>query len=120
MVILKSIANEICMPLKHIVNLSLCTGTGEKPIQMKTAKIVPIFKSGDPTEINNYRPISLLSSFGKILEKIVANKLAFFLETNSILSQYQFGFRANHSTVHPMILLLNKLTAALNEKNTLL
>jgi hypothetical protein len=114
MVILKSVANEICMPLKHIVNLSLCTG--EIPIQMKTAKIVPIFKSGDPTEINNYRPISLLSSFGKILEKIVANKLTFFLETNSILSQYQFGFRANHSTVHPMMLLLNKLTAALNEK----
>ncbi len=71
MVILKSVANEICMPLKHIVNLSLCTG--EIPIQMKTAKIVPIFKSGDPTEINNYRPISLLSSFGKILEKIVSN-----------------------------------------------
>ncbi len=38
------------------------------------------------------------------------------METNSILSQYQFGFRANHSTVHPMMLLLNKLTAALNEK----
>jgi hypothetical protein len=99
---------------KHIVNLSLCTG--EIPIQMKTAKIVPIFKSGDPTKINNYRPISLLSSIGKILEKVVANKLTFFLETNSILSQYQFGFRANHSTVHPMMLLLNKLTAALNEK----
>jgi hypothetical protein len=114
MVILKSVANEICMPLKHIVNLSLCTG--EIPIQMKTAKVVPIFKSGDPTDINNYRPISLLSSFGKILEKIVANKLTFFLETNSILSKYQFGFRAGHSTVHPMMLLLNKLTAALNEK----
>jgi hypothetical protein len=83
---------------------------------MKTAKIVPIFKSGDPTDINNYRPISLLSSFGKILEKIVANKLTFFLETNSIISIYQFGFRAGHSTVHPMMLLLNKLTAALNEK----
>jgi hypothetical protein len=68
--------------------------------QMKTAKIVPIFKSGDPTEINNYRPISLLSSFGKMLEKIVANKLTFFLEINSILSKYQFGFRANHSTVY--------------------
>ncbi len=64
---------------------------------------MPIFKSGDPTEINNYRPISLLSSFGKILEKIVANKLTVFLETNSIISKYQFGFRANHSTVHPMM-----------------
>ena len=55
------------MPLKHIVNLSL--STGEVPLLMKTAKVVPIFKSGDPTDVNNYRPISLLSSFGKILEK---------------------------------------------------
>ena len=114
MVMLKSVSHEICMPLKHIVNLSL--STGEIPIQMKTAKVVPIFKSGDPMEINNYRPISLLSSFGKILEKIVANKLTLFLETNAILSKYQFGFRSGHSTVHPMMLLLNKLTTALNEK----
>ena len=51
MVILKSVSHQICMPLKHIINLSL--SRGEIPIQMKTAKIVPIFKSGDPTEINN-------------------------------------------------------------------
>jgi hypothetical protein len=67
MVILKSVSHKICMPLKHIVQLSL--SSGEIPIQMKTVKVVPIFKSGDQTEINNYRPISLLSSFGKILEK---------------------------------------------------
>jgi len=114
MIILKAVSHQICMPLKHIVNLSL--STGEIPIQMKTAKIVPIFKSGDPTEINNYRPISLLSSFGKILEKIVANKLTNFLENNKILSDFQFGFRKEHSTVHPMMLLLNKLTTAINEK----
>ncbi len=73
MVMFKKVSNLICMPLKHNVNLSLATG--EIPLQMKTAKVVPIFKSGDPTDINNYRQISLLSSFGKILEKIVANKL---------------------------------------------
>jgi hypothetical protein len=114
MIILKAVSHQICMPLKHIVNLSL--SSGEIPIQMKTAKIVPIFKSGEPTEINNYRPISLLSTFGKILEKIVSNKLTNFLENNKILSNFQFGFRKGHSTVHPMMLLLNKLTAAINEK----
>ncbi len=67
MVMLKKVSNQVCMPLKHIVNLSL--STGEIPHQMKTAKVVPIFKSGDPSDINNYRPISLLSTFGKILEK---------------------------------------------------
>jgi hypothetical protein len=102
MVMLKKVSNLICMPLKHIVNLSLATG--EIPLQMKTAKVVPIFKSGDPTDINNYRPISLLSSFGKILEKIVANKLVSFLESNKLISTQQFGFRTAHSTVHPMML----------------
>jgi hypothetical protein len=114
MVLLKKVSNLICMPLKHIVNLSLTTG--EIPLQMKTAKVVPIFKSGDPTDVNNYRPISLLSSFGKILEKIVANKLVSFLESNKLISTQQFGFRTSHSTVHPMMLLLNHLTSALNAK----
>jgi hypothetical protein len=110
MVLLKKVSNLICMPLKHIVNLSLAT------VQMKTAKVVPIFKSGDSTDINNYRPISLLSSFGKILEKIVANKLVSFLESNNLVSTQQFGFRTGHSNVHPMMLLLNRLTSALNAK----
>jgi len=82
---------------------------------MKTAKIVPLFKSGDPSDITNYRPISLLSSFGKILEKIVANKLVSFLESNKLISTQQFGFRTGHSTVNPMMLLLNQLTSALSK-----
>jgi hypothetical protein len=77
---------------------------------------MPIFKSGDPTDVNNYRLISLLSSCGKILEKIVANKLVLFLETNKLISTQQLGFRTGHSTVHPMMLLLNHLTSALNAK----
>ncbi len=110
--------NLICIPLKHIVNLSL--STGEVPLLMKTAKVEPIFKSGDLTDENNYRPISLLSYFGKIFEKIVANKLVLFLETNKLISTQQFGFCTGHSTVHPMMLLLNHLTSALNTKNILL
>jgi len=114
MFLLKKLGHQICMPLKHIINLSL--ESGEIPLSMKAAKVIPLLKSGDPTDVNNYRPISLLSSFGKILEKIVANKLVFFLESNNLLSQNQFGFRKEHSTVHPMMLLLNYLTKALNAK----
>jgi len=61
------------MPLKHIIILSL--QSGEITLSMKTVKVMPLLKSGDPTDVNSYRPISLLNSFGKILEKIVANKL---------------------------------------------
>jgi hypothetical protein len=66
--------------------------------------------------MNNYRPISLLSIFSKILEKIVCNRLTDHLETHSLLSTQQFGFRKNHSTSHPMNLMLNSLTSALNSK----
>jgi hypothetical protein len=114
MVLIKKVLNRICMPLKHIVNLSL--STGEVLLLMKTAKVVPIFKSGDPADVNNYTPILLLSSFVKILEKIVANKLVLFLETKKLISTQQFGFRTGHSTVHPMMLLLNHLISALNAK----
>ncbi|MFN9908220.1 MAG: reverse transcriptase domain-containing protein, partial [bacterium] len=66
--------------------------------------------------MDNYRPISLLSIFSKILEKVVCNRLCSFLETNNILSGAQFGFRPGHSTVHPMVHFVNHLSKALNNK----
>ena len=66
--------------------------------------------------MDNYRPISLLSSISKILEKIVANRLTNFLNSCNILSEWQYGFRSQHSTVHPMVQLTNFLSTALNEK----
>jgi len=86
---------------------------------LKTAKIVPIFKSRDHADINNYITVLLISTFGKVLDTIVEIKLVSFLEENEVLSKIQFGFRTAHSTVHPMMLLLNMLTSALIEKNTL-
>ncbi len=59
-------------PFKHVFHLSLTTGI--VPNQLKIAKVIPIFKNGDPTALDNYRPISLLSNFSKILEKIVGNR----------------------------------------------
>jgi len=57
-----------------------------------------VFKKGDRSQPSNYRPISLLSIFDKLLEKLMFNRLISFLERNSILYNYQFGFRKNHST----------------------
>jgi hypothetical protein len=85
-------------------------------VQLKIAKVIPIFKSGDSSKMDNYRPISLLSNFSKILEKIVANRLTNFLETNNLLSNSQFGFRKNHSTLHPLVHFLNFITKSQNNR----
>ena len=65
--ILKAIVNEIADPLAHCINLSLSLGS--VPKMAKIAKIVPVYKSGDKNDLNNYRPISILSSLSKIFEK---------------------------------------------------
>ncbi len=87
--LIKQISYQIANPLKHIINLSLSSSI--VPTQMKIAKVVPIFKSGDRRCMDNYRPISLLSIFSKILEKVVCNRLCTFLETNNILSGAQIN-----------------------------
>jgi hypothetical protein len=102
----------------HIFNQSLICGI--VPNNLKIAKVIPIFKSGDAQDMNNYRPISLLCSFSKVLEKIVFLRLMDYLETNSILSNKQYGFRPKHSTYHPMLNLTNKAFSALNNKKHLL
>src|SRR5258706_14004464 len=65
---------------------------------MKIERVIPLFKKGDHTSPGNYRPISLLSVFSKLLEKLVHNRLYGFLHKNNSLYCYQFGFRKNHST----------------------
>ena len=112
--LLKKIYPSIITPIKHIFTQSLLTGI--VPSKFKIAKVIPLFKSGDCLDMSNYRPISLLSTFSKILEKLVYNRLYSFLDSNNLISQQQFGFRSKHSTSHPMTLLLNKVSSASNAK----
>jgi hypothetical protein len=118
MSLLKKIIVNISEPLIHIFNRSLVTGI--VPCKMKIAKVVPIFKSGNINDINNYRPISLLCSFSKILEKIVANRLTNYLNSHDLISPNQFGFRQKHSTVHPMFNLVNSAAKSINNKKIFL
>jgi len=97
MFLIKKCALQLYIPLTHIFNLSFSTGTF--PEKMKIAKVIPLFKSGDPTSPDNYRPISLLSNFSKVLEKVIAARLISYLEENKILSDSQFGFRKGHSNL---------------------
>ena len=94
--LVKEISSVICEPLLHVFNLSL--NSGIVPSQLKIAKIIPVYKKGDYNSACNYRPISLLSVFDKLLEQIVYSRLCSYLQSNNILYRYQFGFRHNHST----------------------
>ena len=87
------------------------------PSELKIARIVPIFKSGDPSLLNNYRPISVLSFFSKKFAKIVYNIVFDFLYENKVLYDYQFRFRSKHSTQHALITLVERITTSLDVGN---
>ena len=110
----KQISFSLLDPLYHIFSKSFATGI--IPKQLKIAKIIPIHKSGSKESMDNYRPIALLDTFSKILEKIVCSRLSIYLENNSLLSQHQYGFREGHSTLHPMLHFMNHITTALENK----
>ena len=116
--ITKRIADYIVDPMVKIFNESLSTGI--VPEGMKLAKIVPIYKSGDSSLFSNYRPISVLPVFSKILEKLVYNRLLSFLDKNCILYDKQFGFRKKVSTSMALIHLIDKITEALDNKEHVL
>ena len=83
---------------------------------MKVAKITPIFKGGDTSILGNYRPISVLPIFSKILERIMYNRVYSYLNTNSLFFQKQFGFQKNTSTEHAIMQLVDDITKAFSEK----
>ena len=90
---LKLAADFIAEPLSVIFNLSLVKN--EIPNVWKSAFVLPLLKGGDPSNVNNYRPISKLCILAKLFEKLVTNQLKEYLDRNSILSKYQSGFRKN-------------------------
>lgn len=94
--LIKAIRFEIAEPLTYIFNLSISTGIF--PSSWKKAMVVPIHKSGSKKCPENYRPISLLTTYSKILEKIVNMRFQRYLEENKLLSQRQYGFRQGRST----------------------
>ena len=101
------IANYV-VPLTYVINMSLMEGIF--PSELKLAKVVPIFKSGESDKVHNYRPISVLSFFSKIFEKIMYNNVVNFMDKNGTFYKYQFGFRKSHSTHHAIITLVDKIT----------
>ena len=95
MSIIKEIIPFIVNPFTYICNLSFYSG--DFPNAMKIAKVLPVHKNGAKNEFNNYRPISLLPQFSKILEKLFDLRMEKIINKYNILHDCQFGFRAGRS-----------------------
>ena len=75
--------------------------------------VKPIFKKGEYDNFTNYRPISLLSTFSKLLEKVAANQMMKYINKYKLLFEHQYGFRAGHNTTQPIMHFLDKIFGAL-------
>ena len=92
---LKALAEELCQPLSIIYNRSLEAGT--VPRDWRTADIIPFFKKGSRSKAGNYRPISLTSVIGKVLERIIRDQVTEHLDLHSLIFDTQHGFRKGKS-----------------------
>ena len=98
----------------HIFNLSFYAGI--VPGHIKIVRVVPIHKHGDPSQLNNYRPVSVLNVFLKVYERLFYNRLLKYLNKHKISCESQFWFREKHSTELALLCLIEKLISVI-EKN---
>ena len=105
---------KVSHSLATMVNRSFTTGIF--PSKLKIAKVVPIFKQGDPQVLSNYRPISLLPIFSKIYEKLMHKRIYVFLKEKKILYPLQFGFQENNSIDHALITMTEEIRSSLDNR----
>ena len=102
------VASLMIIPyLMHLFNV--CFNNGLFPEVLKVSKVIPIYKSGDKTKVNNYRPISLLPSLSKVMEKLLVVRLTSFLNASGILYHGQYGFRKKRTTTQAVLDLVTNL-----------
>ena len=112
--LLKSVRHSLSPLLAALMNKSISTGI--YPHLLKHAKVIPVYKTGDETDPCNYRPISLLSVFNRLFEKLVYKRLRSYCEKNGIFFSSQYGFRDNCSTQHAILDILNKIQSKTDAK----
>ena len=114
--LLKSLSHELSFPLCIIFKNSL--ETGFLPNEWLSSLVVPIYKKSQRYDPLNYRPISLTSVPCKVLEKLIVSHITEFIETNSLISPHQFGFRSGHSTVDQLLLTYNDVSSMVDRGRT--
>lgn len=115
--ILKALPRKGIQFLTHFINscLKLCYF----PNEFKEAKVIAIKKPNKPADYpSSYRPISLLSSISKVLERIIKDRIVNFLDSRNILPPQQFGFRKVHNTAHPLVRIRNIVKSNFDQQNS--
>ena len=109
----------LCPSLSHFLADIIIQSfqSGVFPDKLKVAKVKTIFKKGDYQQTSNYRPLSLLSIFSKIFERVMYKCLFKFLELHKILYNLQFGFQENHSIDHALVILTETIRHSLEKKD---
>ena len=92
--------------------------TGIFPDELKIAKVIPLFKKDDPTLLKNYRPISLLSTIAKVMEKIIFTQLSSYFNEHKLIFDNQYGFRPKHSTEYAALELVDRIITQMDKKET--
>jgi hypothetical protein len=113
-VLIKNCADELTQPLTFLINQSFAEGV--VPDELKYSIIKPVYKKGNHTDCNNYRPIALLPTFSKIIETAMSKRLYVFCEKYSIFNENQNGFRKNHSTTLAVYKYIDEILKIINNK----
>jgi len=116
--LIKQCYKHILTPLTKLINKSFESGVF--PAQLKTAKVIPIYKKDDPCLASNYRPISILPVLSKIFEKVFYERFVKFLIKFDVLSPDQFGFMKNRSTIDAVTTLVEAIVESLDKNEELL
>ena len=103
----------VAAPLSDIINSSFSTGIVPSPLKM--AKVIPIYKQGNTQDITNYRPISVLPFFSKVLEKLMYQRLYNYVDKMNILYSNQHGFQSGHSTSMALLDMQDKIADAIDD-----
>ena len=114
--IYKILVPLIAPTVSMLFNNSLSEGTF--PECFKTAKMIPIFKSGDSNSTANYRPISMLLFLPKMFEKLMCARLNSYLKSNNILCTNQFGFHKNSNTSDAILEFLDYVYSSFDKKQS--
>ena len=112
--LLRLAKSVISIPLAETFNQSVLTGVYSA--KLKYAKVIPVYKGEDETLPENYRPISLLSIYNRLFEKLLYRRLIKFIDKNDIVYDLQYGFRNKHSTQHAILDIVNTIHSNMDNR----